>query len=170
MFSIPIIVGPGCLPVDRGRSRPTGPIDGRTQTCTQPRLGGQLTVRELLLSGNGPGRPPGRPAESSALCFQCPVDRPIDWWLNGHNYDRWPVDRPVDRRGNLGFSRLQRAEFCGGYEYPILELFSPRISRAKFSIFQQVFKRVFVTPRSWRIRRHYCNVYTQVRSTFTYIR
>ena len=28
----------------------------------------------------------------------------------------------------------------------------------------------FVTPRSWRIRRHYCNVYTQVRSTFTYIR
>ena len=29
---------------------------------------------------------------------------------------------------------------------------------------------IIVTPRSWRIRRHYCNVYTQVRSTFTYIR
>ena len=27
-----------------------------------------------------------------------------------------------------------------------------------------------VTPRSRRVRRHYCNVYTQVRSTFTYIR
>jgi len=42
-FSIPISVGPGCLPIDWGRSRSTGPVDRCAQTCTQPRLGGRLT-------------------------------------------------------------------------------------------------------------------------------
>ena len=51
---------------------------------------GRSTVQRVLLSGNGLGRPGGRPSESSALCFLFPVDR----WLNGHKYNRWPPGRP----------------------------------------------------------------------------
>ena len=81
--------------------------------------------------------------ENSALCFQFPVDRPVDRRHNGHKYDRWPVDRPVDRKGNLGFSRLQRAEFLWVYKYPLLELISPRFQERKIYIFQVFFSNSF---------------------------
>ena len=63
------------------------------RTCTQPRLGRRSTARELLLSRNGPGRPPDRPTESSALCFHA------------------SVDRPVDRKGKIALVSCQRVEF-----------------------------------------------------------
>jgi len=44
----------------------------------------------------------------------------------------------------LPFARLPTGRFVWGYKYPIPWLFSTKVSRAKFSIFQQVFKRVFV--------------------------
>ena len=73
------------------------------------------TVREPLLSGKGPGRPTrstgrelfslyqldrpgGRSARESLLSGSSP-GRPgrSTSRINGQKYDRWPVDRPVDR-------------------------------------------------------------------------
>ena len=75
-------------PTCTGRARSPGWEAGRP---------GRSTAREFLLSGNGPGRP----VDCSALCFQFSVDRSVDRWINGHNYDRWPVDRPVNRKGSF---------------------------------------------------------------------
>ena len=36
--------------------------------------------------------------ERLALCILASVDRPVDRWHNGLKYDRWPVDREVDRQ------------------------------------------------------------------------
>ena len=43
----------------------------------------------------GPGRLGGRPDRESALCIW---PRSTDRWHNGLKYDRWPVDRAVDRQ------------------------------------------------------------------------
>ena len=52
--------------------------------------------QRVLLSGNSPGQPGGRPAESSALCIQATVDRvgrPLAQWS-----EIWPlVSRPGGR-------------------------------------------------------------------------
>ena len=94
--------------------------------------------QRALLSGSGPGRPSGRPAESSALCFQASVDRPVDWWHNGRKFDRWPVDRAIDRQQNFSAVLAQRLVFRMGYKYPFIWAIFIRISRPKFSIFLSV--------------------------------
>ena len=71
---------------------------------------------------------PGRPAESSALCIRLRStgrstgQRAVALWiqsrsigrstgrLNGQKLDRWPVDRPVDRKGKLALFSCQRVD------------------------------------------------------------
>ena len=65
---------------------------------------GSIDRQRVLLSGNGLSRPGGRPAESYCSLFPGPVDRAVDQWLNGHKNDRWPVDRPIDRKEKLPFA------------------------------------------------------------------
>ena len=125
------------------------------------------TIQRALLSGNGPGRPgrstgsvdrtesllsvssSGRPSGGPArepLLSGSRLGRPLErstGGLNGHKFDQWPVDRPVDRKGNSALSSCQRADFLVGYKYPLLWLISPIISREKiftsFKCFQQKF-------------------------------
>ena len=68
------------------------------------------------------------------------IDWAVNWRHNGHKYDRWPVDR----KGKNAFSWLPTGRFCGGYKYPTFELVLNNNFKSKISIFQQVFKRVFV--------------------------
>ena len=51
------------------------------------------------------------------------VDRAVAGRLNGHFFDRWPVDRPVDRKVNFDLSASHRADLFGAYLYPISWLF-----------------------------------------------
>ena len=88
---------------------------------------GSQPVQRALLSGNGPGRP----AESSALCIQATVDRPVDRWLNAQKSDRWPVDRVVDRQQ----TRL--------LIWPATVSFVKPIKGVPMDSFLQDFKRVF---------------------------
>ena len=87
----------------------------------------------------------GRSTERSTVGFG-PVDRAVDRRHNGQKNDRWPVDRPVDQKSNLGFSRLQRAKFLWVYKYPLLELISPRFQERKIYIFQVFFSNSFLYP------------------------
>ena len=68
--------------------------------------------------------------------------------LNDYFFDRWPVDRPVDRKVIFDLLSCQRVEFCGGYKYPTFELFLNKFLRAKILIFSivliQVLERVLV--------------------------
>ena len=66
-----------------------------------------------------PGRPGGRPAREPLLSGSGRVDRAVDRRLNGQKFDRWPVDRPVDRKVNFNLSASQRADFVMGYKYRI---------------------------------------------------
>ena len=106
----------------------------------------------------------GRPSQSTAreLCYLelAPVDRAVDrqraaalciqLWSTGRSTGGTtvikmtvgPVDRAVDRKGKFALSYYQRADLDWGYKYSISFDDLKRISRAKFSIFQQVFKRV----------------------------
>ena len=52
--------------------------------------------------------------------------------LNSQKFDRWPVDRPVDRKANSDLVSSQRAEFFMGYLYPIWGQFLSRIFEPKF--------------------------------------
>ena len=140
-FSIPKKIGLGCLPVDRTVDRGRGRSTGRP-TCMQPGLVGRSTVQRVLLSGNGPGRPAGRPAESCCSLYPAPVDRPesrcslfpgpvdraVDRWLNGHKNDHWLVDRA----GISAISWLPTGRFLRGYKYPSLELVSSKFLEGIF--------------------------------------
>ena len=116
-FLIPKNLWPGLLPVDRDRSRSTGPVDRCAQTCIAtlaggpidrpgqplessalwiwPRSTGRSTGRELLLSVSRPRSTVDR-QRASALCIQASVDRRIDRWHNDLKSDRRPVDRQQD--------------------------------------------------------------------------
>ena len=101
------------------------------RTCTLPCWGGRSTARELcsLESLRSTGRRPGR--EHCSL-FPDSVDRPksrcsLDLArstgrstarLNGHFFDRWLVDRPVDRKAKLGLFLCQRADSFGAIYTP----------------------------------------------------
>ena len=91
-------------PVDRARSRSTGSVDRRAQTCTPVWLEGRSTGTvdrpESSALWKGPGRPGGRPDRKSAICIQATVDRPVDRWLNVINLTvgrstGWSTDRPT---------------------------------------------------------------------------
>ena len=113
-FSIPIIPVSGFCrstgTVDRARSRSTESVDRRAQTCTPYLVGGPVDrpgrpSRELC-SLESPGRPGGRPAESSALCFQATIDRggrPLAQWS-----EIWPLagrpGRSTDSRPGCNFA------------------------------------------------------------------
>ena len=103
-------VGP---PVDRS-------VDRRLKTESRAlcRSTGRSTVQRALLSGNGPGRPAGRPAESSCSLYPVPIDRAVDRWHNGYKNDRWPVDRVVDRKGNSALCQTANGQILVGYKYP----------------------------------------------------
>ena len=107
-------------PVDRGRSRSTGPVDWRAQNVHAVRTVGRLTVQRALLFENGPGRP----AESSALCIQS--------WSIG------PVDRAIDRKGKSALSSCQRADSFGAINTPHLSWFLTSFERAIFPTFTSV--------------------------------
>ena len=84
---------PGLLPVDRlvdqDRSRSIGSVDRCAQTCTTTLAGGPVDRQRALLSGSGPGRPDGRPAESFCSLYPGLVDRAVDRWHNGQKFDYW---------------------------------------------------------------------------------
>ena len=83
-------------------SRPTVTVDRRAQTCTPVLAGGRSTDPvdrpESSALWKGPGRPSGRPYRETCSLYPGLVDRPVDRWHNGLKYDRWPVDRTVDRQ------------------------------------------------------------------------
>ena len=130
-------------PVDRGRSRSTDVH----RTCTQQgwwagRPGGRPS-RELCSLEMAPVDRAGRPAESSALCIQSRSIGPVDRRLNGQKDDRWPVDRPVDRKGNSALSSCQRADSFGGYKYPPFELVFNKLLETNFSHLYKYFNTSF---------------------------
>ena len=51
--------------------------------------------------------------------------------VNGQIFDRWPVDRPVDRKVNFDLSASQWADLFGAYLYPIPWLFWLRFLERK---------------------------------------
>ena len=102
-----------CWSVDRDRSRSTGLVDRCAQTCTGHLAKGAVDRQRTLLSGSGPCRLGGRPADSSALCIQASVDRAFDRWHNGRKSDSWPIDRAVDRQQNFSVVLAQRLFFKG---------------------------------------------------------
>ena len=153
-FSIPIKAGPGLLPVDRTvdrcRSRSTDVHKRARQLGLVGRSIGRSTIQRALLSGNGPGRPAGRPAES--WCSLYPV--PVDWRHNGHKNDRWPVDRAVDRKGISALSRLPTGRFLEGIKAPSLADFIKNF-KSKIFFLSQCFSNKF--PKSfWVIKIYLC--------------
>ena len=117
------------------------------RTCTRPglvgRSTGRSTVQRALLSGNGPGRPGRSTGRELCSLYPVSVDRagqPVGSTVK--KYDRWPVDRPVDRKGISALSSCQRADFIWGYIYPPLSLFSTRFPRAKILILSSVYIQV----------------------------
>ena len=62
------------------------------------------TVQRALLSGKAPIDRAVDRTESTALCILATVDRPVDRWLNGLKYDRWPVDRQFCQTPTASFS------------------------------------------------------------------
>jgi len=103
--------------VDRCRSR-SADVHKRAQAIVLVgRSTRRSTVQRALLSGSGPGRPGGRPAESCCSLNPVPVDRAVDRWLNGQKNDRWPVDRAVDRKVISDLSRLPTGRIFKSYKY-----------------------------------------------------
>ena len=72
------------------------------------------------------GRPDGRPTESRfALGLFGSTGRSTAS-ANGSKFDRWAVDRAVDRQGNSGKNYSQRLVSRFAYKYPICKSFSLR--------------------------------------------
>ena len=136
-FLIPIIAGPGPLPVDqmvdRCRSQSTGPVNRRAQTCTAAWADGPVDRavdrRESSALWKWP-RPTGR-STGRALCIQ---SRSTGRYTGGTTVIFMTVG-PVDRKGKNALSCCQRAEILWGYKYPIWVGFSTSFSREKFSFF-----------------------------------
>jgi len=116
------------------------------------------------LAASWAGRPRGRPTESRfALCLFRSTRRSTGS-ANGSKYDRWAVDRAVDRQGYFGKICCQRLVSRFAYKYPICKSFSPRFFVRIFSyslVFLQQSKEVFgfilnnlfgVFTRVWKIK------------------
>ena len=131
----PYNVGPGCLSVGRPVGRPTCTKCARSLGWEAGRSG-RSTARELCSLEKPTVDRVDRPGRESALCFRTvnrAVDRPESscslnlarstgrstGGLNGHFFDRWPVDRSVDRKGILALFQLPTGRFQRGYKYPI---------------------------------------------------
>ena len=85
-----------------------------------------------------PGRPGGRPArEQFSLDLARSTGRSIGG-LNGHIFDRWPVDLPVDRKGKNALFSCQRADPNGVINTPIWVSFQQEFQEPKFLIFSSV--------------------------------
>ena len=65
------------------------------------------------------GRPSGRLAKEQLLSGLARSTGRSTGRLNYHIFDRWPVDRPVDRKVISDLVSCQRANFYGAYLYPI---------------------------------------------------
>ena len=85
----------------------------------------------------GPGRPSGRPDRETYSLYLASVDRPVDRWHNGLKYDRWPIDRAVDRQ----VCQTPTASFSSPIKWGIWGLFSSRFSSGFFTSFLNSFKR-----------------------------
>ena len=113
--------------------RSTGMVDRCAQTCTTS-------------LARGPVDRPGRSAESSALCIQASVDRVVDRWHNGRNFDRWPVDRAVDRQQRPLLIWPPTVIFWEPINWGSLGLFSTRFEvsfQASFFTFLSVYLHLF---------------------------
>ena len=64
-------------------------------------------------------RPSGQPAKEQLLSGLARLIGQSTGRLNGHFFDRWPVDRPVDRKVNFDLAAANEQNLCGGYLYPI---------------------------------------------------
>ena len=140
----PLAAGKGnfALPVDRTVDRDRSQSTDVHRRARPFELVGQSTgrstVQRVLLFGNGPGRPTRSIDRQRALLSvsarstrRSTGQRAVALWIqsrstgrstdrrNGQKFDRWPVDRPVDRKGNLALFSCQRADFQMGYKYPI---------------------------------------------------
>ena len=122
--------------VDRGRSRSTGPVNRCARTCTcligwRAGRPTQSTTRELcslemvpvdrqrvLLSVSSSDRPGGRPAREPLLSSSRPGRPDGRSVAQRHKNDRWPVDRPVDRKGISALSWLPTGRFVLGLYIP----------------------------------------------------
>ena len=91
---------------------------------------GWSTTRELLLSGNGPGRPPGRPQRAllSVSSFRSTGGLTVIIMTIG-----WSTARSTGK-AVLPFARLPTGRICWGYKYPPFELvFNNNFKRKKSS-------------------------------------
>ena len=84
-----------CTSVDRA-GRPTC-TDVHASSGRRAGRSTRSTVQRALLSEKAPVDRAADRTERLALCILASVDRPVDRWHNGLKYDRWPVDRTVDR-------------------------------------------------------------------------
>ena len=116
-FLIPITVGPGLLPVDRpvdrGRSRLTGPVNRHAQTCMATWAGRPVDRLGRPLESFALWNWPRSTAESCCSLYLVTVDRAVDRWLNGHKNDRWPVDW----KDISALSRLPTGRIFESYKY-----------------------------------------------------
>ena len=73
---------------------------------------------------------------------------------NGQKFDRWSVDRLVDRKVIFDLSASQRADFVMGYLYPIWEMFLHKFLEQKFPTFSRVLLQVlksFIALKIWSL-------------------
>ena len=86
----------------------------RSTDCKYPTLGwGRSTGRLGTID-----RAVDRPESKSSLELAWSTGRLTDR-LNGHLFDRWPIDRPVNQKAILGLVSCQRLVFYGAYINPI---------------------------------------------------
>ena len=106
-----------------------------TNTSYQLSLG-SLDHNELLIS---------LVLELQMKCFTKSSSKqvPTDRWLNGHKYDRWPVDQPVDRHQIFLLSWLQRLYFFGLYMGAVLDKIFGEFQSQFFPSLLEVFSTCF---------------------------
>ena len=130
-------------PVDRARSRSTGrstDVHRRARQCIlEGRSTDPVDRQRASALWKCPGRPGGRPAESSALCSRVSVDRPVDRCPNGQKNDRW--------RSTDSSFWLPTASFSSSINWDVWGMFSIRFQEEFWASFSHLFQWLY--PQVW---------------------